>query len=192
MLNNHRRAVNLTVILGFILLTTALTTYGASMRGTHALFTDTEVITGNTFTTGTWETNVLVLSPGTSQATYVTTPGPFPPIARLDENGQLKLDFGEIPAGNSNNSPDVFRIKNTSAQLATVEFKLSDNLIPLFFWVRLEGDNNLAPGQEKKVEMKLDTAPATPLGIYEGFLTISCGAGYSSTTIPVRFEVFTP
>ena len=193
MLKNQRSAVNLTVILGFILLTTALTTYGASMRGTHALFTDTEVITGNTFTVGTWETDPgWTFSPGKSKATW-PEPGK-PPLIYQVKNGGVVLDFGYIRAGNSNNSPDVFRIANTKSSPMTITFTfpLNPELAPYFSRIELSGGNTLAPGQEKSVEMKLDTAPTTPSCIYEGDLTISCGDGYTEMTIPVTFEVLAP
>ena len=185
----------LTVILGFILLTAALITYGASMRGTHALLTDTEVSTGNTFTAGTWEADPgWTFSPGKSKATW-PDPGK-PPLIAQDvaqyENDELILDFGDIRAGNCNNSNDVFRIRNDSSAAVTVSFSLSPEIAGYFSVLGFSDGDILAPGQEKCVEMKLDTTPATPSCIYEGVLTISCGDGYTEMTIPVRFEVLSP
>ncbi len=179
-------AVNRTIAVLIALLLLLVAVVGGA---TYAYFTDTEVSTSNTFTAGTWQTDILALLPGTSKATYVTLPGPFPPIASFDENGQLKLDFGGIRAGNSNHSPDVFRIKNLSNQPVTVEFKLSDNLIPLFSLVQLEGGNSLALGQEKRVEMKLNTSPSTEAGLYSGSLAVSVGQGDYQKVIPVQVVV---
>lgn len=186
---NLRGLVSLTSIVFLLFLTAALIGYSASLRGTQALLADREVSTGNTFTASTSFNNIrLELSPGTSKATYVTKPGPFPTIARF-VNGELKLDFGEIRAGNCNNSSDVFRIKNLSNQPITVDFKLSDNLVPLFSWVQLKGGNGLGSGQEKRVRMKIDTAPNTSAGFYTGSLTVKASGDSFKYIIPLQVVV---
>lgn len=169
----------------------ALIGFLAASKSTHAWLSDEEVSAGNSFTTATWEVDPgWTFSPGNSKATW-PYPGQPPYIAQY-ENEKLVLDFGDIRAGNNNNSPDVFWIANTSSSPITVTFSLNAEMASYFSRIGFKDDNVLEPGEEKSVEMKLDTTSSTPVGMYEGVLTVSCGVGYTEMTIPVRFEVLSP
>lgn len=161
---------------------------------TYAYFTDTETSTGNIFAAACFE-DAFVLSPGTSKATRTSTTPPPPhivfPIASVDESGNLTLDFGEVPQGNSNKSPDVFRIKNIWNDALTVQVELSDELKPLFEYIEVDKDVSsiaIASGKEVQVATKLDTKDAAP-GDYRGYVIVSALNGFFMRRIPALITV---
>ncbi|RJQ45272.1 MAG: hypothetical protein C4534_05110 [Gaiellales bacterium] len=160
---------------------------GMRVTGTWAYFSDSATSTGNSFRAGNFDP--LVLSPGTSKETYVNRTGPFRTIARVEE-GRFFLDFGEVAQGNANNSPDVFRIRNSDSVPLNVTFELSPELAPYFEFVRLkDGGSAVAPGQTRGVEMKLVTGKEMPAGAHAGELRIKSGPGKIDKVVPVYFVV---
>lgn len=180
------------VLLIIFVLIVSLQSYSVQIKNTNALSSDTERSIGNTFTAGIFGQimgrNIFELIPGTTKACYITRPSPFPNISRLDSNGDMYLDFGEIYAGNSFSAPDVFRVKNTTTNVIAVKLEISD-LAPLFSYVRMIGGECIYPGREKQVEMKLNTSPDTPPGSYYGTLTVSDFHKRQSEFIPIHFMV---
>ncbi|HDP69381.1 MAG TPA: hypothetical protein ENN38_01045 [Actinobacteria bacterium] len=162
---------------------------------THALFTDMETNTGNTFTTACFD-DAFVLSSGTSKATR-TSIAPSPPktsfpIASVDKDGNLALDFGEVPSGNSNNSPDVFRIKSIWRDTLTVQVELSDELKPLFKYIEVgKGVSSIAidSGEEVQVAAKLNVPNDAVPGDYRGYVIVSAHNGFFMKKIPALLSV---
>lgn len=173
-----------------ILLSLAITAWAGSGMGmaiTGANFSDSEIATGNSFAAGIFDP--LILSPGTSKDTHVNQVGPFHTIAQI-LNNQFYLDFGEVAVGNGNNSPDVFRVKNSDTVPLNVTFELSPGLTPYFEFVRLkDGGSTINAGETRGVEMKLVTRQDTPTGIYSGQLRIKAGPGRLDKVVPVYFVV---
>lgn len=185
--------------------------------GTQAIFNNTVRISDNVISTGNVMVDPrLTFSPGTSKAgrmcdcesddheskEYKDSKDKNRDEKKEDEledeqsrliaqiiNGQMCLDFGYISAGNKNNSPDVFRIKNNSPAPLSITFSLSTEIAPYFSRIQLHGDEVLLPGEEDRVEMKVETKPITTPGTYTGTLTISAGSSYVPRTIPVCFIV---
>lgn len=179
------RAFLLAILL--LIATVSWMSFGMEIAVTGAYFSDTETASGVTFTAGNFDP--LILLAGTSKDTHVNQPGPFHTIAQII-NGQFCLDFGEIVAGNGNNSPDVFMIKNSDSVPLDVSFELSPNIAPYFEYVRLkDGGATIASGQTRSVEMKLITSQNTPPGIYSGVLKIKSGPGKIDKLVPVYFVV---
>lgn len=175
-----------TVMLVFIL---AIGTIAIIKGGktTGAYLTDTEQSSNNSFGQIKF-TDVLELTSGRSRAHYVTKPGPFPLVATL-ENSNLKLDFGEIIAGNSANFSDVFQIKNLSAQSVTIDLKISDELNSILASVQVEKEPVIESGETKSVIFKLKTIPQTVKKIYSGQLTVSIAKTLIKKDIPVKVIV---
>ncbi|MHB0915684.1 MAG: SipW-dependent-type signal peptide-containing protein, partial [Thermoleophilia bacterium] len=94
------RAFLLAILL--LIATVSWMSFGMEIAGTGAYFSDTETFSGNTFTAGNFDP--LMLYPGKSKETHVNKTGPFELIARIVD-GEFLLDFGEVAAGNGNNSP---------------------------------------------------------------------------------------
>ncbi len=124
--------------------------------------------------------------PGRSRATYVHGKGPFPRIARVVE-GELMLDFGEVPQGNANTSPDVLVVANPGSQAYALSAVLSSDVAPLFERVEFS-PAAVQPGDASHLAMKLRTRDVAP-GIYTGTLTISDLFGTFVRAIPVRIAV---
>ncbi|MHB8966901.1 MAG: hypothetical protein ACYC5A_05405 [Thermoleophilia bacterium] len=186
--NRYNNVFFLAIML--MLLVISLVCFGIPINSTQAYFSDSAIVGGNSLTTGNYDP--LVLEAGKSKATYVNQPGPFHTIAQV-LNGQFYLDFGEVAAGNGNNSPDVFMIKNSDSVSLDVSFELSPNIAPYFEYVRLkDGGATIASGQTRSVEMKLITAQNTPTGTYSGTLRIKSGPGKIDKLVPVYFVVCKP
>ncbi len=151
-----------------------------------------------TFSTGAWDTpneSSLCATPGHAKAVRTSKvpcgPASFQ-IASVDQSGVMKLDFGEVSPGNTNNSPDVFRIKNTGT--SPVEIKVEGAAGFEDFVVRVRLDNHdshivLKPGQEVSVEIKLGIAHGTPPDDYQGVIRISLVGGSSLLDIPALVTV---
>lgn len=185
--SDYRRSRVFLLAILLLIATVSWLSLGMQIASTGAHFSDTEIASGITFTAGNFDP--LMLYPGKSKETHVNATGPFELIARI-LNGQFYLDFGEVAAGNGNNSPDVFMIKNSDAVPLDVSFELSPDIAPYFEYVRLkDGGATIASGQTRSVEMKLITSRNTPPGIYSGVLKIKSGPGKIDKLVPVYFVV---
>ena len=106
---------------------------------TNAYFTDTQAgtISG---TLGQWSAR-WTLEPGTSKAHHAADlkSSHLEPIARLDGDGQLFLDFGDEVAGNSNSSPDVFRIVSHDSADHIISFSCEGDIAVMIDGVELSG-----------------------------------------------------
>ncbi len=171
------------------LVITALAGVVSDLDKSRADVADREISTGNQLIAG-WEVppeTRLKLFVGTSKATW-PKPGKPPLIASI-ENDVLKLDFGYLSSGNTNNSPDAFRIQNLSNSQTNVVFVLSQEISPFFGWILLEGGPVLGPQQTKRVEMKISIPAGTPVGRHVGTLTITCNNVPTDPPMPVVLEV---
>lgn len=185
-ISHHQRSIFLLAIL-LLLAMVSWVGFGIEILSTQAYFSDSGSAGGVTFAAGYYDP--LFMSAGTSKDTHVNQVGPFHTIAQV-LNGQFYLDFGEIAVGNGNNSPDVFRIKNTDAVPLNMTFELSPGIAPYFEYVRLkDGGSTIAAGQIRSVEMKLVTKADMPVGIYSGQLRIKAGPGKIDKVVPVYFVV---
>ncbi|MDI6892144.1 MAG: Ig-like domain-containing protein [Actinomycetota bacterium] len=185
-------AINRTIAVLLALLLLLVAVVGGA---TYAYFTDTETSTGNIFAAACFE-DAFVLSPGKSKATRTSTTPPPPhvvfPIASVDANGKLTLDFGEVPQGNSKDSPDVFRIKSIWNDTLTVQVELSDELAPLFEYIEVDKDISsiaISPGEEIQVATKLDVPKDAAPGDYEGHVIVSALNGFFMKRIPTLVTV---
>ncbi len=175
-----------------ILLITILIVAGALLfrsngLQTGAFLSDTEKSTGSI---GQAQfSDVLNLIPGISKAHYTSQPGPHPPVASLNENG-LSLDFGEIKAGQSDNLPDVFRIKNLTNEAVKVEFKIDGDVKSLLKTIELQKDNTIGSAQTKRVICKLKTTSRTPKKTYVGAISVYISDTSIKKDIPIRITVF--
>lgn len=140
--------------------------------------------------TGTWggtpdipgQTD-LILTPGRAKAvrTSEMPGGPaYIPIASLDSAGALKLDFGELHPGQTNNSPDVFRITNNTDRAVEIDVVGVEGFAD--FIVRIgQGSHRMPvmvqPGEEYSVDIKVGVARAVEAGDYHGSLRVTATAG---------------
>jgi len=149
---------------------------------------------------GTWEEPPqpvvpITLSPGEAKAVrHDGEPGRENfRIASIDPGtGGLALDFGEVHAGNSNNSVDVFRIRNTGDEPLEVTVAPSGGLEQ--FIARVGGKDGsivLRPGEEFSVDVKLDVGKGAAPGDHRGGITITVSGRDDEILIPALITVIT-
>ena len=166
-------------------------------NATEAYFaTATQPLT-MTITTGTWgetpDQTRLALLPGDSKAVRPANVPPGPasfPIASVDGADALSLDFGEVDPGNSNDSPDVFRIKNLGTADVQVDILPAEEFAAFVGRIGLGNDplpTVLAPGEERSVEIKLGIPKDTAPGDYTWIVRVS--AGSCSVDVPALLTV---
>lgn len=101
------------------------------------------------------------------------------------------MDFGEVRAGNSNNSVDVFRIKNTGDHPIEVAVAAGAELEQ--FVSRIGGKDGgvavLQPGEEYSVDIKLDIDKSVSAGDHRGSITVSIGGQPEVVRIPALITV---
>lgn len=157
------------------------------VKSTDAYLADTEKSSRNSFGQENF-TDILELTPGKSKAHYITNQGPFPLVATL-ENGNLKLDFGEIKAGNSANFNNVFQIKNLSTQSLKIDLIITGEISSLIEKVELEKSPIIKSSQTKIVSIKLKTTPQSAKKVYIGAIDINIDKTSIHQNIPVKIQV---
>ena len=169
-----------------------------AIAGTAAYFSSGCTFSNNEVTAGTWEEPApadLALSPGCSKAVRPSNVPPGPacfPIATEDASGTLTLDFGEVNPGNSNNSPDVFRIKNLGTQDVQIDIVPGGGFEGFVGQITLATQplpSTLSPGQEESVGIKLDVSHDAAPGDYTGSIRVWATDGSFSVDIPVLVTV---
>ena len=98
------------------------------------------------------------------------------PIASKNANGKLTLDFGEVPAGNSNNSDDVFEIAINAKAPVTVTLSVQGRFAGLVESISLGkggAKGQLASGEKQSVNVKLKVPAGTTPGDYSGTVTVT-------------------
>ena len=134
------------------------------------------------------------LSPGTSKARHwnlndVQHPRVLP-IAQYDSSGTLFLDFGEEGPGNSNASPDVFRLVSLVTDPRAVRFSVSGQMAAFVTEVRLkDGGFALPEGATESVYVKLAVPHDAQLGTYSGTLTVHVDGWDLDTHVPMMITV---
>jgi signal peptidase len=166
----------------------------SQMSPTGAYFSAVQTLEG-TLTAGTWETpseTSLKLLPGTAKAVRPSEVPPGPacfPIASLDQaTGRLTLDFGELHPGNTNNSVDVFCIKNEGSRPVEVSIFGAEGFER--FVVRIgQGSHGMPvtinPGAVYLVDIKLGIPHGTVPGDYEGAIRILVKSGSSTAKLDI-------
>jgi hypothetical protein len=181
--------VKLIVLALALALSAALMARAAST--TNANFSDTKAgtISG---TLGSWATT-CTLEAGSSKAVHRACDGQDTPrvlpIARFDGDGRLYLDFGDLSAGNSNSSPDVFRLVSQDTVARRISFASEGEISPMIGAVALaHGASLLAAGAASRVSVKLRIPTCKPPGEYRGTLVISVG-GAGLLRVPMTLTV---
>lgn len=162
-------ALALALVLSAVLMARAASTTGAYFSDTKA-----GVITG---TLGNWAPS-CTLEPGTSKARHWDDTDPdtphVQPIAQLHAEGQLYLDFGDETAGNSNSSPDVFRVVSHDTLDRAISFAVEGDMSLMIATVELDKHGDiLAAGAARSVRVKLGIPKSAVPGEYSGELVIS-------------------
>ncbi|MDP3630463.1 MAG: hypothetical protein Q8S43_05845, partial [Actinomycetota bacterium] len=158
---------------------------GIAVAQAFALWSAT-VSVGMSVSSAASEAAAPIFHVGKSKATFSGGCGPFPHIAHRDGD-RLWLDFGVVPEGNSNNSPEVLLIENPGKVPYALSASLSANIRGLFRSVTISPEA-LTGGHTSVLGMKLNTQGAVP-GSYEGTLTVSDLFGTFTRHIPVRVEI---
>lgn len=173
--------------------------FGTQGNVTSAYFATVQSVDAN-FSTGTWEEPPqpsvdLTLSAGTAKAVRPTEVPPGPAsftIASIDEeSGELKLDFGELHPGNTNNSVDVFRIKNEGDDPIEIDVVGAQGFEPFVVSVG-QGSHGmpvtLEPGEEYSIDIKLGIVQGAA-GDYTGVIRIKVTGLSATYDIPALVTV---
>jgi hypothetical protein len=156
---------------------------------TSAYFSDTK--TGALSGTLGQCSSLWTLEPGASKARHGSDSrcSRLLPIARLDSEGSLFLDFGDEVPGNSNSSPDVFRIVSHASVDAAVSFAIDGDIAPLIDAVELSGHTAvLRAGRTTSVRVKLRVPRGAHAGEYRGDLVLSVN-GVEALRVPMTLNV---
>lgn len=169
----------------------------ATATAAMAWWTSTATVSGNVISTGSWA-DCASLSPGTSKAVhwYTRKKGLFYhvlPIASIDTDGRLSLDFGDVEPRNRNASPDVFEVTGRCDHSISVTFAVEGPAAGLIGSVRFAEDATLTvdPEQTRSVYVKL-AVPKSAAGEYGGTLVVSVDGTTERHELPVLITVKTP
>jgi hypothetical protein len=161
------------LVLALCLFGSAQTAMASSTSaGTTSAFFATQAVASAKIQTGSWP--CLSCEPGKAKAVRHGNGRASFPIASKNANGKLTLDFGEIPAGNSNNSNDVFEIAINAKAPMTVTLSVQGRFAGLVESISLgKGDDKgqLASGETQSVNVKLKVPAGTTPGDYRGTIT---------------------
>lgn len=161
-----------------------------STAGTTVAYFSTSVTANFKIQTGFWGS--LSCEPGKAKAVRHDDHCAAFPIASRDENGDSKLDFGELPAGNSNNSNDVFRVMNGSKGASTVTVSAQGAFTIFVDSISLGNGGSterLAAGAKESVTIKLAVPCKTRAGDYRGTITVTTSDGQRTISIPVLVTI---
>lgn len=127
------------------------------------------------------------ISPGRSRACYYSLPCPFPKVARVSDDGDISLDYGEIWRDGFMRSSEVLQIRNVGDCTLKLRCSVSGDIAALFGRL-VVSPSNLKPGKTAVLtsELRPDGAPA---GEYEGFIRIFDASGELDISLPVRVLV---
>ena len=136
----------------------------------------------------------LTFCPGASQATHYSSCGTAQqlPIASLDKQGNLSLDFGDALPGSTTSWSDVFRVTSAAPAALKVSFTPSGALAPFISSVGFAADTTggaLNPKQTRDVAVQLVLAKTVSPGTYSGTLTVAVVGGSESHAIPLTVTV---
>jgi hypothetical protein len=140
--------------------------------------------------TGFWE--YLSVAAGKAKAERHDRSPAAQPIASVDADSKLRLDFGEVSAGNSNNSPDVFTIKNVSSSPLTVTVSASGDFAGFVDSIKVGkggATRQLEVDERQSVTINIKVPDDTPAGDYTGTVTVSAGEDSTPIRIPVVITV---
>lgn len=146
---------------------------------THAYLTSRVSVPGNFISTLSFD-DAFILSPGKARAVRVSDrpkPGEGASflVARENEDGEIELDFGEVPQGNSKNFPDAFRIANISERNLTGSIMPEGEIAQLIDRVWIEGSDSpyeMNPDEMAHVDVKLSVSSDASPGSYDGSLVL--------------------
>ncbi|MBS3909372.1 MAG: signal peptidase I [Actinobacteria bacterium] len=180
------------------LLLCALLTSFSTVQHSYAVFTDSKSVYAVPFRAASFD-DAFMLTVGRAKAIRhprinQNRPVVFP-IASVDELSALSLDFGHVPPGNSNNSPDVFRVKNIFDGNLRITAEAEGAIAPLIDRIsfsRRRDDRTryvMTPGEEVSVNIKLGAATDIPEGIYTGYIKLEALNGFFLKKIPAVVEV---
>ncbi len=179
------------LILLAIVLTLSAVLVARASSTTEAYFSDTRAgtITG---TLGDW-TPLCRFEPGTSKARHWDLKGGQASrvllIARLDTAGALSLDFGDVPPGDTSESPDVVRIVSEDEASRRVDFAFEGAAAALFGEAGLVGETAvLVAGATERVRVRVAVPEGAIPGEYRGDLVLSLD-GTPEPRIPVVVPV---
>lgn len=156
----------------------------ASAGSTSAYFS-TEATWTAEIQTGFWQ--YLSCEPGKAKAVRHGRKPSAASIASADAKGKLSLDFGEIPPGNCNNSPDVFKFTNEAKVTQTVRVSAQGEFAAFVDSIEVGkggSTQRLAAGEQESVTIKLNVPTGTASGDYAGTVTVRADDG--STLIQIR------
>ena len=135
----------------------------------------------------------LALSPGDAKAVRKGRQPAAALIASQEANGKLRLDFGEVVPGNSNNSPDVFGVKNLGTQDVKVNVTASGAFKTFVGSIALGSGGGVPAtvpaGAEQAVTIKLQVPKNAARHDYAGTIRVSTTDGSYSVDIPVIVTV---
>lgn len=183
-----KRNLLIIVLMSVMAISLILSLKSAVFKPTGAFLSDSAKSSSNSFNQAL-VSGIISLTPGTAKATYINRPGPFPLIASTDNYGNLSLDFGQIKTGNSNNSSNVFKIKNLRTEPISVSFTVSDDLAGIFENITIKNGNTILSGETAKVDIRIKTKHSTPKKHYSGYLIIAIINYNLTQKIPVKLEL---
>jgi hypothetical protein len=121
-------------------------------------------------------------------------------VATLLPGGTLKLDFGEVPAGDAVEFADVVRMTSAAGEPVTVTLALAGPVTGVVQRVGfsdgaggIAGDGlSLAVGETARLAFELDPGPEAPAGTLHGTLTVAAalaGVDTQHCEVPVAVTI---
>ncbi|HSL94850.1 MAG TPA: hypothetical protein VLA35_02875 [Thermoleophilia bacterium] len=146
-----------------------------------------------TITTGVWA-DYLAFSPGGSRAIHWPDCGPTQllPVAAVDDEGEISLDFGDVLAGTRRYWHDVLRVTSTAAEPLRLTFAVDGPAAPYIAQVRLvkggSGDL-LDPGATRSLAVRLVAPAGAAPGVYTGTLSVTVVGATERHDFPLTLSV---
>ena len=172
----------------------AFVVLGCLTGGALALFAASATLQA-TVSTGTWGSSSIKLSLGNATAPHSGPTKPdcpkYLPIASLDGQGSMSLDFGDQKPNSSAAYGDVFRITSLASTPLTITFSPAGAAASLVQAVSLQDSNanTLAAQTTQSVAVTLLIPQSTTPGKYSGQLIVGIRGSSETYTLPLVINV---